>query len=212
MTESFRVWAPTASEVELVAEGSGVYPMRGEPEGWWSTSVEEPVTDYGFLIDGAGPFPDPRSRWQPNGVHGLSRTFDSAHHRWEHDAWTGRQLAGSVIYELHVGTFTPEGTLDAAVGRLSHLMELGIDFVELLRGTFHPGGTLGSACGQLLHLDGLGNRLVRAAPVDPLHRTPNLGLGGLLLVAVHGGFGRSAAYQRFVDACHGLGIGVIQDV
>ena len=78
------------------------------------------------------PLPDPRSRRQPDGVHALSRTFDPARFSWTDHRWTGRQLAGSCIYELHVGTFTPEGTLDAAVGKLDHLVDLGVDFVELL--------------------------------------------------------------------------------
>ena len=76
--------------------------------------------------------PDPRSRRQPHGVHERSRTFDPAAHAWSDEQWTGRQLAGSVIYELHVGTFTPEGTLDAAIDKLDHLKSIGVDFVELL--------------------------------------------------------------------------------
>jgi len=76
--------------------------------------------------------PDPRSRWQPDGVHGLSRLYDTQAYEWGDAAWTGRQLAGSVVYELHVGTFTPEGTFAAAAGRLDHLVELGVDLVELL--------------------------------------------------------------------------------
>src|SRR5690554_3040428 len=149
MTEQVRVWAPAASAVELVINGTGNRPMDAEPDGWGSVRVGEHVyeregTDYGFLVDGAGPFPDPRSRWQPNGVHRLSRTFDAEQYRWERDRWTGRQLAGAVIYELDVGTFTPEGTLDAAASRLGHLVELGVDFVELLpvnafNGTYNSG-------------------------------------------------------------------------
>ena len=65
-------------------------------------------------------------------MHGLSRTYDPAAHRWRDQAWTGRQLAGGVIYELHVGTFTPEGTLTAAIDRLDHLVALGVDFIEIM--------------------------------------------------------------------------------
>ncbi len=82
--------------------------------------------DYAFSIDGGDPRPDPRSPWQPRGVHGPSRTFDPTAYRWGDAGWQGtrggRGVAGGVVYELHVGTFTPEGTFDAAVGHLDHLV------------------------------------------------------------------------------------------
>ena len=125
---TFEVWAPSADSVALHLDGQG-YPMT-EREGWWSANVQwRPDADYGYLVDGEStPLPDPRSRRQPNGVHGASRTYEPA----PPAPWPGRELAGGVIYELHVGTFTPEGTLDSAIARLPHLVELGIDFVELL--------------------------------------------------------------------------------
>ena len=126
----FRVWAPRATRMTLQLDGTR-HPMTAEPGGWWRATGSG--RDYGYLIDDAEtPRPDPRSRWQPDGVHGLSRVFDPAAHDWQDAAWTGRQLPGGVIYELHLGTFTPEGTLDAAIGRLDHLVELGVDFVEVL--------------------------------------------------------------------------------
>ena len=85
-----------------------------------------------MLDDSDTVLPDPRSRRQPDGVHGWSRTFDADEFVWSDQKWTGRQLAGCIIYELHVGTFTPEGTLTAAIDRLDHLVQLGIDFVELM--------------------------------------------------------------------------------
>ncbi|BAS10151.1 malto-oligosyltrehalose trehalohydrolase [Arthrobacter sp. Hiyo4] len=89
--------------------------------------------DYGYLLDDdAHPLPDPRSRRLPNGVHALSRTYDPASYAWQDASWQGKELRGSVIYELHVGTFTPAGTLDAAADKLGYLADLGIDFVELL--------------------------------------------------------------------------------
>ena len=92
-----------------------------------------PGTDYAFLIDDDDTgYPDPRSRWQPNGVHAASRVYDHDEFRWTDHGWTGRALPGAVIYELHIGTFTPEGTFDAAIDRLDHLVDLGVDFVELL--------------------------------------------------------------------------------
>jgi malto-oligosyltrehalose trehalohydrolase len=130
----FDVWAPLPERVQLQV-GDRVVPMDRAPDGWWTPAEPEPLgrVDYGYLVDdNPTPLPDPRSRWQPHGVHGLSRTFDPAAFTWHDQAWTGRQLAGSVVYELHLGTFTPEGTLDAAVARLPHLVELGVDFVELM--------------------------------------------------------------------------------
>ena len=118
---TFDVWAPARERVRLVVEGDGggVVDMRRGIDGWWSP-VElppralEPEVDYGFLLDDDPHVrPDPRSRRQPAGVHARSRTFDASSFAWTDQAWTGRQLAGAVIYELHVGTFTPEGTLDA---------------------------------------------------------------------------------------------------
>ncbi len=132
----FRVWAPRAAAVTLVTGGAD-HPMSEQDGNWWSARIEiadpsEPV-DYGYRLDGADKvLPDPRSQWQPAGVHALSRTFDAAEYEWRDQGWTGRRLAGSVIYELHVGTFTPEGTLDAAIGRLDHLQSLGVDQVEIL--------------------------------------------------------------------------------
>ncbi|MBM0123292.1 malto-oligosyltrehalose trehalohydrolase [Pimelobacter simplex] len=131
---SFEVWAPRARRVRLALDGD-VLPMRPSAAGWWAADAG-PVPDgtrYGYLLDDdERPLPDPRSRRQPDGVHGLSATFDASAHPWGDGAWTGRQLAGATIYELHVGTFTPEGTLDAVASRLDHLAGLGVGFVELM--------------------------------------------------------------------------------
>ncbi len=84
--------------------------------------------------------PDPRSQWQPNGVHGLSRVYDQTAFAWSDGGWQAPPLARAVIYELHVGTFTPEGTFDAAIERLDYLVELGITHVELMPVAAFPGG------------------------------------------------------------------------
>jgi maltooligosyltrehalose trehalohydrolase len=132
----FRVWAPRAESVALVT-GETDYPMNTKDGHWFEASLQlagsgEPI-DYGFRLDGAEKvLPDPRSRWQPHGVHGLSRVFDPAEYAWGDATWTGRRLAGGVLYEMHVGTFTPEGTFDAAIGRLDHLLSIGVDQVEIL--------------------------------------------------------------------------------
>lgn len=131
---TFDVWAPRARRVRLVLDDE-VRAMRPGDGGWWTADVGAVPdgTRYGYLLDDdEQPLPDPRSRRQPDGVHALSATFDPAAHAWGDGAWTGRQLGGATIYELHVGTFTPEGTLDAVASRLEHLQGLGVGFVELM--------------------------------------------------------------------------------
>lgn len=129
-----RVWAPRAARVDLVLPGSGTAePLAAVGDGWWEAGrALPPGTDYAFSLDGGPARPDPRSPWQPAGVHGPSRTFDATAHAWSDADWRGRDVRGAVVYELHVGTFTPEGTLDAAAGRLDHLADLGVDMVELM--------------------------------------------------------------------------------
>jgi maltooligosyltrehalose trehalohydrolase len=113
--------------------------MEQEPRGWWAATVEtaHAGSRYGFVLDSDGnpdetPIPDPRSARQPDGVHGLSEVVDHAAFAWTDAGWRPPTLASSVIYELHVGTFTPEGTLDAAIGRLDYLRELGITHMSLM--------------------------------------------------------------------------------
>jgi maltooligosyltrehalose trehalohydrolase len=89
-------------------------------------------TDYRFRLDGGEPLPDPRSRWQPHGVHGPSRVHDPQAYRWSDHDWRPPALADAVLYELHVGTFTPAGTFAAAAARLDHLVGLGVTHVELM--------------------------------------------------------------------------------
>ncbi len=131
----FDVWAPRPHRVRL-SVGDEIVPMTRGDDDWWTPADPVPYreeTDYGYLIDDSDtPRPDPRSRRQPAGVHQRSRTFDPSTHTWYDQSWTGRQLAGAVVYELHVGTFTPEGTFDSALERLDHLRSLGVDLVELM--------------------------------------------------------------------------------
>ncbi|MFF5181427.1 malto-oligosyltrehalose trehalohydrolase [Micromonospora sp. NPDC000316] len=129
----FSVWAPDATRVRLRLAGDVDHEMRAAPDGWWRVEVPDAGPDYSFLLnDDETALPDPRSPWQPAGVHGPSRRYDHSAFEWSDSAWTGRQLPGSILYELHVGTFTPEGTFDAAIGRLDHLVSLGVDLIELL--------------------------------------------------------------------------------
>ncbi|WP_426626193.1 malto-oligosyltrehalose trehalohydrolase [Leifsonia sp. McL0607] len=132
---TFPVWAPDAESASVDVAGLGRHPMQRD-DGWWrlahALKAGADALDYGFVVDGAGPYPDPRSRRQPGGVHALSREWSPSGYEWGDEAWRSDSLAGRVIYELHVGTFTPEGTLDAATDRLDHLVDLGVDAVELL--------------------------------------------------------------------------------
>ena len=139
-----RVWAPTAQRVDLHHGASGtepqVTPLQRSDGGWWAAPAPLPDgTDYAFAVDGGEPRPDPRSSWQPHGVHGPSRIFDTSRHRWADAAWPGRDVRGAVVYELHIGTFTSEGTLDAAQERLDHLVDLGVDMIELMPVAAFPG-------------------------------------------------------------------------
>jgi maltooligosyltrehalose trehalohydrolase len=133
---TFEVWAPRARRVAL-AIGDERIAMHERAGGWWEVSSDAVDSAagirYGFVVDdNPAVLPDPRSLRQPDGVHAASATFDASEFSWSDASWTGRQLAGGVIYELHIGTFTPRGTLDSAIARLDYLVELGIDFVELL--------------------------------------------------------------------------------
>jgi maltooligosyltrehalose trehalohydrolase len=136
--ETLSVWAPRAKRVTAIA-GSHRIELIKDSLDWWRPATQLPAElatgdfDYGFLLDDdQTALPDPRSRRQPYGVHGLSRSYDPNRYSWHDQLWTGRQLPGAVIYELHVGTFTREGTLSSTIAKLDHLAELGIDFVELM--------------------------------------------------------------------------------
>jgi maltooligosyltrehalose trehalohydrolase len=137
----FKVWAPRASTIGVRIE-STVYPMQKAADGWWQADVGSAVagTDYAFLVDGSEPaVPDPRSLWQPHGVHGPSRIVDHSAFAWTDAQWQSPPLASAIIYELHIGTFTPEGTLDAAQLHLPYLKDLGITHVELMPVNAFPG-------------------------------------------------------------------------
>lgn len=133
------VWAPRARRMrvrQVTPAGATIdeHELEEGTAGWWSVDVSlDDGQRYGLLIDDQEQLrPDPRSRRQPDGVHGPSAAFDADAFEWTDGAWTGRQLAGALIYELHIGTFTPDGTLDAAIDRLDHLADLGVTHVELL--------------------------------------------------------------------------------
>jgi maltooligosyltrehalose trehalohydrolase len=176
------VWAPQAERVRLRRVHGGDVEMTPDA-GWWRADVDlAPGEEYGFVLgEGDALRPDPRSRRQPRGVHEASAWYDPAQFAWTDRSWTGRQLAGGLVYELHIGTFTPEGTFAAAVERLPHLVDLGVTHIELL-------------------------------PVNAFNGTHNWGYDGVLWYAVQEQYGGPEGYQRFVDAAHGAGLAVIQDV
>jgi len=132
MTE-FRLWAPKPELVQLDVDGAQ-HAMTCSQNGWWHATVETPPdARYGYLLDDdPAVLPDPRSARQPDGVHERSQLWDASNATWTDAAWTGRSVEGAVIYELHVGTFTPAGTFGSAIEKLDYLVDLGIDFVELM--------------------------------------------------------------------------------
>ncbi|MGQ4447172.1 malto-oligosyltrehalose trehalohydrolase [Streptomyces griseus] len=129
----FEVWAPEADSVVLEAADVRS-PMERDAgrEGWWTAEAEASDGDrYGFRVDDGPLLPDPRSRRQPDGPDGPSAVVDQEAYAWR-DGWAGRRLNRAVLYELHVGTYTAEGTFDAAAARLGHLAELGVTHVSLM--------------------------------------------------------------------------------
>jgi maltooligosyltrehalose trehalohydrolase len=129
----FQVWAPKATTVEI-ALGSMRIPMMPCAGNWWAVDVQAagPLTEYAFILDGSRPSSDPRSSWQPHGVHGPSQVIDHQAFAWTDERWQPGPLSSAMLYELHIGTFTPAGTFEAAIERLDHVVELGITHVELM--------------------------------------------------------------------------------
>ena len=129
----FRVWAPKPEQVRLDLDGA-VHAMTRSDDGWWHAAVDAPAdARYGYLLDDDPTvLPDPRSARQPDGVHERSQLWDAGSASWTDAGWAGRPVEGAVIYELHLGTFTPAGTFDSAIEKLDYLVDLGIDFVELM--------------------------------------------------------------------------------
>jgi malto-oligosyltrehalose trehalohydrolase len=134
---AFRLWAPGAARVDLVIEHaaqSRALPMHPAHEGWFERRVEAVAAGdrYAYRIDGGLEVPDPASRANPDGVHAKSVVVDPGAYDWRDDEWRGRPWHEAVVYELHVGTFTPAGTFTAAIAHLDALAELGITAVELM--------------------------------------------------------------------------------
>lgn len=137
---SFRLWAPKRRTVEVLLADGSAWPLEREPEGYFSGVVAGAAVGalYRYRLDGGAAFPDPASRFQPEGPHGPSEVIDPSY-RWTDDFWKGLTLPGQVLYELHVGTFTREGTWAAAFERLPRLAELGVTAVEVMPVAEFPG-------------------------------------------------------------------------
>jgi maltooligosyltrehalose trehalohydrolase len=128
----FTVWAPKAKTM-AVAIDSAIHPMEGADNGWWSAEVENagPGTEYKLVLDGE-PLPDPRSAFQPHGPNGPSCIVDHSSFEWSDCRWQARPLSSAIVYELHLGAFTPRGTFLSAIEKLDYLVTLGITHVELM--------------------------------------------------------------------------------
>ncbi|MGO1945625.1 malto-oligosyltrehalose trehalohydrolase [Brachybacterium alimentarium] len=185
--DRYEVWAPLAGSVTVRIDGVE-QPMRPAPGGWFELPgvPAVPGARYAFRLDGGEPWlPDPRALSQPDGVHGESEVVDPRGLR-EPSTWQGRSLRGGVIYELHIGTFTPGphgrgGTFDSAIDRLDELVELGVDALELMPIATFPG-----------------------------HR--GWGYDGVGLYATHADYGGPAGLARFVAAAHARDLAVLLDV
>jgi maltooligosyltrehalose trehalohydrolase len=137
-TTELRVWAPRAGTLAVRA-GGAEHALRDAGHGVYEAELEAaPGTDYEFLLDGEA-LPDPSSRWQPEGIRGPSRVLEPGAFTWTDEGWAGVRVPELVLYELHVGTFTPEGTFEAAIPYLEGLRELGITAVELMPVGEFPG-------------------------------------------------------------------------
>lgn len=137
------MWAPSAQSIEVVMDAppGPAHSLIPEADGYHSAFIEHAAagTRYRYRLDGAHAYPDPCSRFQPEGPHGASMVVDPCAYAWRDAAWTGIAMPGQVIYELHVGTFTTAGTFDAAAAQLAELKELGITVIELMPVNEFPG-------------------------------------------------------------------------
>ncbi len=179
----FHVWAPASSTVDVVLEGDRAHRMRPLGEGYHVLDVPGvgPGARYRYRLDGSDDFPDPASRRQPEGVHGPSEVVAVPP---PPAPWPGALARSLVLYELHVGAFTREGTFDAAIEQLDALAELGITAVELMPIAEVPGGA----------------------------SSRNWGYDGVNLFCVREAYGGEAGLHRFVDNCHRRGLAVLIDV
>ena len=149
----FRLWAPAQARIDLVIEGRDPLTMEPTGQGWHELVVADaqPGSLYRFRLPDGLLVPDPASRFQPQDVHGPSEVIDPYAFSWKDGTWTGRPWHETVLYELHVGAFTPEGTFAAAIAMLDHLVALGVNAVEIMPVADFPGGRNWGYDGVLLY-------------------------------------------------------------
>ena len=138
----FRCWAPKPARLDVVlGPHDTVHALTRGADGYWSGLVPEarPGMTYRYRVDGQSVYPDPCSRYQPEGPHGPSLIVDSDSFAWRDQQWPGLTIHGQVVYELHIGAFTPQGTFDAAITRLDALKDLGITVIEIMPVAEFPG-------------------------------------------------------------------------
>jgi maltooligosyltrehalose trehalohydrolase len=195
----FRVWAPAAKTValRLINEhGQHDWPMQYVDDGYFELQAfARPGDKYFYIVDQNKPVPDPISRLLPEGVHGPTEIVDSEKFAWTEDHWRGLPLRDYVIYELHIGTFTSEGTFDAAVAKLPYLKSLGITVIEIMPVAAFPGT-------RNWGYDGVSPYAIQASygGTDALKRLVNaaheIGLG-VMLDVVYNHLGNEGNYLRF---------------
>lgn len=190
----FRVWAPKARDVDVVLLDGRVFPLTKVDKGYfagWVGDARAGMT-YRYRVDGGVALPDPCSRFQPEGPHGPSLIVDSFEYKWTDQDWEGVSMQGQVLYEMHIGTFTKEGTFDAAIQKLDDLKRLGVTLLEIMPVAEFPGrwnwGYDGVDMFAPAHV--YGNHHAFKRFVDAAHRR---GLG-VILDVVYNHFGPDGNY------------------
>ncbi|MEH2457869.1 malto-oligosyltrehalose trehalohydrolase [Nostoc sp.] len=189
----FTVWSPLLHSVtvQILTPEQQLIPLKPQSEGYWHTKVNDvyPGALYRYVLNGQDTFPDPASQYQPEGVHGASQVVDQQF-EWTDEGWAGIPVESMIFYELHVGTFTPEGTFTAIISRLPELRELGINAIEIMPIAQFPGDT---------HIE-----------ASLTYR--NWGYDGVYPFAVQNSYGSPAELKQLVNACHQHNIAVVLDV
>ena len=180
----FSVWAPEARELQMVLQHGGSHRLLPAGGGYFQGILPARAGDrYKFLVDGKGPFPDPASRYHPEGPHGWSAIVDPNAFQWSDREKLSKQLdlKGQVLYELHIGTFTEEGTYRAAEREFPRLQEIGITALEIM-------------------------------PVNEFGGNFGWGYDGVNLFAPYHLYGTPNDLRHMIDAAHRLGLAIVLDV
>lgn len=188
----FTVWSPTLNSVAVqILQLEQQVQLKPIADGYWQVKLADvyPGTLYRYRLNEQEAFADPASQFQPEGVHGASQVVDHQF-QWTDTGWAGVPLESMIFYELHVGTFTPEGTFNAIIPRLPELRELGINAIEIMPIAQFPGDT----------------------HIEPALAYRNWGYDGVYPFAVQNSYGSPTDLKRFVNACHENGIALVLDV